>query len=277
MNSVFDRAFEKIIVTEGGYVNNPFDKGSETRYGVTKKVAKKHGYTDDMKDLPIGLTKYIYRHDYWDKMNLDRVVNPNWEGSEDIAHELFDSGVNVGPGLASKWFQRALNLLNRDERDYSDLVVDGDIGNYTIKTYSKDMPHNALSLYKILNLFQGAHYLSLAEKDHSQEIFIRGWLKRVMVRSRSVPMIPFPDGYTIEGVSVDMDLLAGRCFRSPFCSVNVSEKKISVQIPEGDLLVFESSNVTNLRISGPRTAPSRTVRNHPEACDCKTCKLMRSL
>ena len=33
----FEKAFAKIIKAEGGYVNNPNDKGGETYMGITRK------------------------------------------------------------------------------------------------------------------------------------------------------------------------------------------------------------------------------------------------
>ena len=33
----FDRAFELLIGSEGGYVNDPHDPGGETKYGISKR------------------------------------------------------------------------------------------------------------------------------------------------------------------------------------------------------------------------------------------------
>ncbi|EPA3167239.1 glycosyl hydrolase 108 family protein, partial [Yersinia enterocolitica] len=37
--------FEAILGKEGEYVNHPDDKGGPTRWGITQKVARAHGYT----------------------------------------------------------------------------------------------------------------------------------------------------------------------------------------------------------------------------------------
>ena len=50
----------------------------------------------------------------------------------DKLRELFDTGVNMGPNVASAFLQRALNALNRGARDYPDLAVDGRIGAATL-------------------------------------------------------------------------------------------------------------------------------------------------
>jgi hypothetical protein len=34
-------------------------------------------------------------------------------------------------------------------------------------------------LYKVLNILQGYHYVTITLKSESQERFMRGWLKRV--------------------------------------------------------------------------------------------------
>src|SRR3546814_10947549 len=50
----------------------------------------------------------------------------------DIAAELFDTGVNMGPQVPVGFLQRALNAFNREQRDYADIVVDRQIGPKTM-------------------------------------------------------------------------------------------------------------------------------------------------
>lgn len=47
MNPVIDG----ILSIEGGYSNNPDDRGGETNWGITKATARANGYQGEMKAL----------------------------------------------------------------------------------------------------------------------------------------------------------------------------------------------------------------------------------
>ena len=36
-NAVFDKSFEVLMRVEGGYVDDPNDKGGKTKYGISQK------------------------------------------------------------------------------------------------------------------------------------------------------------------------------------------------------------------------------------------------
>ncbi len=92
-------ALEKTLANEGGYVNNPADKGGETIWGITKETAVANGYKRAMKDMPLAYAKSIYKKEYWDTLRLDEVNN------QVIAEIAFDIGVNAGVGTAAKMLQ----------------------------------------------------------------------------------------------------------------------------------------------------------------------------
>tara|TARA_B100000131_G_scaffold252496_1_gene246308 strand:- start:2717 stop:3346 length:630 start_codon:yes stop_codon:yes gene_type:complete len=172
---LFDKAFSHILAVEGGYVNDPLDKGGETNFGITKKVAEMHGYAGDMKLMTENIAKSIYKADYWDVIQLDAigVISP------EIALEMFDSGVNCGVRWAAKWFQRSMNLLNRNGTMFENLEVDGFLGPKSIMAFNsfKDKDHKYI--LKTMNLLQGMRYISICERDNKQDKFFRGWLSRV--------------------------------------------------------------------------------------------------
>lgn len=41
--SDFNKAFERVIQHEGGYVNDPRDAGGETKFGITIHTARANG------------------------------------------------------------------------------------------------------------------------------------------------------------------------------------------------------------------------------------------
>lgn len=176
----FDTAFERTIGIEGGYVNNPNDSGGPTKYGITEATARMHGYPYDMQNLTLGNAKSIYRAGYWNLLSLDSIS----ELSIDVALKVFDTGVNVGIGVAGRMFQRLLNVLNRQQRDYPDIVVDGLIGPATRNALrgliSARGPAGVSVLLSGYNALLGAYYIELAERREKDEAFVFGWLtKRV--------------------------------------------------------------------------------------------------
>lgn len=56
-----EKYLDELIKREGGYVNNPADRGGATKYGITEAVARTNGYKGNMKDLPRDVAKAIYR------------------------------------------------------------------------------------------------------------------------------------------------------------------------------------------------------------------------
>lgn len=98
-----------------------------------------------------------------------------------LADELCDTGVNMGPSVASKFFQRWLTALNMRGKLYPDLIPDGAIGPRTItalKGYlSARGKEGEQVLLRALNCSQGARYLELAEGREANEDFLYGWVK----------------------------------------------------------------------------------------------------
>jgi lysozyme family protein len=182
----FEPAYEKTMGHEGGYSNDPEDKGGETYKGISRvknPTSRVWTVIDAMKSSGMNLdnlndnenmqsmVRAFYKHKYWDSFNGDEF------DSQKIAEEMFDSGVNCGTGSVNRWLQQSLNLLNRDGDLFAELVVDGGIGKVTLSaldrlTYTRDR----MNVFKLLNAFQIGHYIK-----HNQDRFIRGWLKRVTI------------------------------------------------------------------------------------------------
>jgi lysozyme family protein len=116
MTNLFDKAFEILIGHEGGYVNDPHDRGGETKYGISKRA-----YPNvDIRNLTLQQAKDIYRNDYWDRMKCDSF--PPF-----LAVLVFDAAVNNGVGAATRWLQLA-----------GGVTADGIIGPKTIAASFSD-------------------------------------------------------------------------------------------------------------------------------------------
>lgn len=162
-----------VIYLEGGYSNHPNDPGGATKYGITEKVARKHDYEGDMKDLPKSTAIEIYYEDYILKPGFEPMVTI----SPAVLEEIVDTGVNTGTGRVSRWFQESLNSLSRGGKDYPMILVDGKIGNQTINTYRslvqvRGKVKACELMIKTMDIKQGHHYLSLTRLSP----FTVGWV-----------------------------------------------------------------------------------------------------
>ena len=172
-----DELIDALIDREGGYVNHPADKGGPTCFGITEAVARAHGYGGAVQELPRQEAVEIYRRLYWLRPRFDEVAK---RGTR-LAAELFDTGVNMGPAVAVTFLQRALTALNRNGRDYADLVPDGRVGDVTLAALDTFLAVRGRSsgqtvLLRALEALQGERYLRLAERRPANEAFLYGWL-----------------------------------------------------------------------------------------------------
>jgi len=178
-----DDVIVTLIKKEGGYVDHPSDRGGPTMYGITETTARANGYKGDMRFLPKSLAEIIYLNKYWSKPGFG-LIN---KVSEKIAYELFDTGVNMGPGIPCIWFQQWLNGFNRKQQDYRDLTVDGHIGPVTIVALQKFLSirgaEGEMVFLGALNCSQGERYRELAESREANEDFLYGWILQRVVKT----------------------------------------------------------------------------------------------
>lgn len=171
-----DELIDELISREGGYTNHPSDRGGPTNFGITEAVARAEGYASDMRSLPRSRAVEIYKRLYWTKPRFDQVaaISPS------VAAELFDTGVNMGTAVAATFLQRALTALNRQGKDYPDLVPDGQLGPVSIGALKEFIKARGLPgqlvLLRALEAQQGERYIRLVEKRPANEDFLYGWL-----------------------------------------------------------------------------------------------------
>jgi lysozyme family protein len=182
----FEIAYKITGGHEGGWVNNPTDRGQETAFGISRKyyptwngwlIIDRH---KRLPDFPNNLkenkaleeqTFSFYKKNFWDVNKLDQLI------SQEIANEAYDTGVNMGYRVAAEFIQRSYNLLSKNGSAYSRISVDGDVGPKTIKAVNEHPRPDRIA--KTMNILQGAKYVSICEKDPTQEVFFSGWLERV--------------------------------------------------------------------------------------------------
>jgi len=185
----FNYAYNLTLNNEGGYVNDPDDLGGETYKGISR-ASNKHwsgwvliDYYKELDGFPESLynntalninVRTFYKANYWDANSLGKCPSQN------IANELFDTGVNLGVGKAAEFLQTTLNTLNKNNKIYDDLVVDGKIGPKTLKALNACIDYRGDEyIYKILNILQGIQYIKYTITNPIMEKYLYGWLNRV--------------------------------------------------------------------------------------------------
>ena len=190
----FEKAFAKMSLNEGGYSNNKADLGGETYNGISRKYhpswsgwaivdqVKKQNKTASAINKALkssasmkAAIKEFYYNEYWASPKFDKVDAIN----EQVAEKLFDISVHLNPLRPCKWFQEALNILNRNQQKYANITVDGKIGNKTLETFKKCLGCNPVSrILTVIKIYQGSHYVSRMQEKPDQQVFV-GWIDRV--------------------------------------------------------------------------------------------------
>lgn len=97
MPADFQKLIERVLIHEGGYVNDPSDPGGETRWGISKRA-----YPDgDITRLSRERAIELYRRDYWAPIKGEELPPV-------IAFQVLDAAVNHGTSRAIKWLQQAV-------------------------------------------------------------------------------------------------------------------------------------------------------------------------
>lgn len=184
-------SFSLVMANEGAYANDPDDTGGETYKGISRNnfpaseiwpridaIKKRVGpnvtkiNSEASSDVALqNMVVSFYDRFFWKPLNLDNIKD------QKLATELFDTGVNMGVGVAASFLQQALNINNNDGRTYQDVPETANVGPLTTKLCNEHPRPN--ELFKTLNVLQGARYISICRNNPKMEKFWRSWLSRV--------------------------------------------------------------------------------------------------
>lgn len=156
MADQFTKVIDRVLAHEGGYVNHPKDPGGETNWGIAKR-----SYPNvDIKRLTRDGAIAIYRRDFWDRVQGDKLPPA-------VAFQVFDAAVNHGPGNAVRWLQRAAGVAD-----------DGLLGPVSLAAIRKAEPTDLVLRFNACRL---EFYASLT----TFPTFGKGWVRRVAGNLRS--------------------------------------------------------------------------------------------
>jgi lysozyme family protein len=155
----FNLAIKEVFENEGGYVNNKYDRGGETKFGISKR-----SYPNlDIANLTLNSAKAIYYKDFWASERYEEINDIN------IVCKLFDLAINMGANTAFRLIQRALRATGIK------VVEDGILGNKTVEAINAVDPTDLLAALKSE---AAGFYRILADDNSTQTRFLNGWLNR---------------------------------------------------------------------------------------------------
>lgn len=147
---------------EGGFANDPDDKGGCTMMGVTiatyRKFFGKDKTCEDLKHITEDEWLEIFRKGYWDCWKADEIKN------QSIAQLVVDCGWGSGPKTAIKKVQATLGLK-----------VDGVVGPKTLAALNQAP---SAGVFRKLWVMRYNWFHDIAKSGNNKK-FLRGWLNRL--------------------------------------------------------------------------------------------------
>lgn len=160
-NSFMDTLFKH----EGGYVNDPDDKGGATNLGVTigalKKFLGRDVAVEEVKNLKPEVAKEIYHKEYYNDTKINQLP-------KELHAVVLDHAINAGPATAIRLLQRMIGA-----------EADGHIGPETIEKATKLLEDRGVT--ETINSYVAKrknYYQSVALSNPTQKKFLKGWLNR---------------------------------------------------------------------------------------------------
>lgn len=167
-------AYSNTAKWEGGYVNDPDDKGGETYAGISRKnwpnwegwkiidrykekASIPKGHVFDTQFIYVEVQEF-YRTNFWGKIKGDQINN------QAIANILYDQFVNSG--------YRAVEAMQK----VVGVKADGLIGPATLSAINGGCQENIFNKFKAL---REKFYRDIVARNPSQSKFLNGWLNRL--------------------------------------------------------------------------------------------------
>jgi len=180
----FEQAIEKTLGHEGGFADNPNDRGGMTFMGISRRwfpdeplwakidalLAEGRDPNEAIEELRPDVVDF-YRREFWDKYGCETLP-------ESIRHRHFDFTINGGAVSSVKVVQALGNVFCQEALG-GQIDEDGLTGPATRRAIAAlaALPDNMQAVLPIAyRSLQGVHFLNLYKEDRTQVEFIRGWL-----------------------------------------------------------------------------------------------------
>ena len=151
-----------ILKWEGGFVNDPLDKGGATNKGITigtfRQFFGKDATVEQLKRITDDQWLHIFKSGYWDRWKADNITN------QSVADILVDwvwaSGVH---GI--KIPQRVLGVVD-----------DGVVGEKTLASLNSQNP---AEFFERIRAERIKFVEDIVRRNPTQGRFLKGWLNRI--------------------------------------------------------------------------------------------------
>ncbi len=162
----------RIIRSEGGYVNDPRDLGGATKFGITAETLghwrrlNRKATPEEVQELTKEEARLIYYKQYYLRPNID-------ECPEDFQYGMMDSYVLSG-WKAVRELQRMLNRVAKSKV----LKEDGQLGHNTFVELDRYFNKNAQTTIDAFGLSMCNYYIRIALARKANRAFLKGWINR---------------------------------------------------------------------------------------------------
>jgi len=150
-----------ILKWEGGYANNPLDKGGETNKGITYKTWKQTFGDTHQRFLTMAPDDWnkIFKKNFWDAIKGDEIK------SQKVANIMADWVWGSGVYYPVKHLQKIVGV-----------ETDGSFGPATLAAVNR---MNENKLFVAIAEERKQFLKNIVKNDSSQNVFYDGWLNRL--------------------------------------------------------------------------------------------------
>lgn len=152
-----------ILHWEGGFVDDPLDRGGATNKGITigtfRNFYGKDATVEQLKNITDEQWLHIFKSGYWDKWKADDIEN------QSIADIVVDWAWASGTATSIKQVQKILGV-----------AVDGIVGNDTLTAINTA---DQSSLFVKIHSRRIEFVENIVKRDPSQTRFLKGWKNRI--------------------------------------------------------------------------------------------------
>lgn len=152
-----------ILRWEGGFVDDPLDRGGATNKGITigtfRNFYGKDATVEQLKNITDEQWLHIFKSGYWDKWKADDIKN------QSIADIVVDWAWASGTITSIKQVQKILGV-----------AVDGIVGNDTLTAINIAVQR---SLFVKIHSRRIEFVENIVKRDPSQTRFLKGWKNRI--------------------------------------------------------------------------------------------------
>lgn len=152
-----------ILRWEGGFVNDPLDRGGATNKGITigtfRRFYGKEATVEQLKQITDDQWLRIFKEGYWDPWKADQIKN------QSIANIVVDWAWASGPVTAIKQVQRILGVVD-----------DGVVGPKTLAAINAADPQ---TLFAEIHAARLKFVENIVQKNPTQVRFLKGWKNRI--------------------------------------------------------------------------------------------------